>query len=413
MTPFFTMPTMKNAIYIIMLVLWAFESTCQINLVANPSFEILSNCPSNYGQISKANGWNILSTGRGGTPDLYSDCSTQPFSCGVPSNISGASFQFPKNGSNYAGISCTGSNIPTGFREYIQYSLANNLIPSKNYCVKFYANLSNHSSAKINTLGAYFDNGTVLALISHGMAYADSQQTLIIPQIYNSTNILGDTLQWMLIEGSFTATGNENYLTIGNFFPDSLSNIIGSSGNWHSYYYIDDISVIDISTPAHAGNDTILLVPDTVYLGRPSEIGLDESCIWFLDGVPIDTAAGIWVVPDSTSTYVLQQTLCGNVQYDTVTVTVDTGTGVERVGKQEIRVFPNPSGGEVWYGLDNEGVLDIEVFGMDGKVVYQERGVSGLKNNKIGYSFDRGVYVVVIRMDGRIFREKVVVVVWE
>jgi hypothetical protein len=55
-----------------------------------------------------------------------------------------------------------------------------------------------------------------------------------------------------LVSGSFIANGTERYLTIGNFLPDSLSNIIPldsvcSDPNGFGcgvYFYIDDVSLV-------------------------------------------------------------------------------------------------------------------------------------------------------------------------
>jgi hypothetical protein len=55
-----------------------------------------------------------------------------------------------------------------------------------------------------------------------------------------------------LVSGSFIANGTERYLTIGNFLPDSLSNVIPLDSvcsqpngfNCAVYYYIDDVSVV-------------------------------------------------------------------------------------------------------------------------------------------------------------------------
>ena len=96
--------------------------------------------------------------------------------------------------------------------------------------------------------------------------------------------------------------------------------------------------------PPYAGNDTLIHPGDSVFIGRQPEIGLDEDCIWFVNGQPIDTIAGMWVQPDSTTTYVLEQTICGNVSWDSVTVIV-SGVGIEAYAKDSkgIMLYPNPA----------------------------------------------------------------------
>ena len=319
-------------------------SFAQINLVTNPSFEEISFCPNFGGQINKAIGWSTLINGGGGTPDLYHVCCTNPSKCGVPSQSSFHTFQYPHSGNSYSGIQVLASN-DINYREYIQSKLKKGLSVGHIYCIKFYISLSDQNTSYIKPFGAYLDSGEVISLNTFGLAYANSMQQLANPQTYNSVLLLNDTINWIKIEGSFTATGIETYITLGNFFPDSLSDIefFGTPTLWMSYYYIDDISVIDANLPANAGNDTLIYPGDSVFIGRQPEIGLDEDCIWLVSGLPIDTIAGMWVKPDSTTTYVLEQTICGNVSWDTVTVSV-YGTGIAGYfNEAAFRIYPNPA----------------------------------------------------------------------
>jgi len=67
------------------------------NLVPNGSFEILSSCPSNGGQINLAVGWN---QGNEGSSDLYHACNTSTL--GAPNNSHG--FQKPKESKGEFGL---------------------------------------------------------------------------------------------------------------------------------------------------------------------------------------------------------------------------------------------------------------------------------------------------------------------
>lgn len=399
---------MKNIILLLIIVIAnTYQSDAQVNLVMNPSFEEMVTCPNSLSQIMFAIGWDTLRNGGGSTSDFYNECCS--FSaCRVPDNLKG--FQIPYNGKSYAGvISATQFSSGIQVREYIQGTLLNRLNNGNSYCVKFYVSLSNRSKFSCFSFGAYLDNGQIAS------APGTAPIPYISPQIINMQGQLDDTLYWVPIEGSFIANGTEEYITIGNFFPDSLSGIqpyqtgTGSFLFDGSYYYIDDVSVIDISTPAFAGNDTVIIKGDSVYLGRPSEIGLDEACIWFLDGVPLDTVAGIMVAPDSTITYVLQQTICGNVQYDTVTVTVDTSTATALAGfpKQEIKVFPNPTSGELFFSSGS--ATEILVYSIDGRLLHREENPGSSGKQKIDYLFEKGLYIVLIKTEDGVFREKVVV----
>jgi len=356
------------SLFIAFLFSLAFYAQAQVNLVVNPSFEDLIECPSGGNQIDSAKGWSTPIGGGGGNPDLFNVCCTDPFVCGVPLNSGNSSFQYPHSGNGYAGLDAIlGSNLDN-WREYIQSMLLKPLTQGNIYCVSFYVSLSDQSNAYIKPLGAYIDNGSISVIPPNGIA-------MVTPQVYNTTQVLNDKQVWIKIEGSFTALGNEQYITLGNFFTDANSDLvlIGAPTSWGSYYYIDDVSVIDASLPAFAGNDTLIHPGDSVFIGRPSEVGLDEDCIWFVDGIPIDTIAGMWVKPDSTTTYILEQTICGNVSHDTITVTV-SGVGVDEYqnSNQWVKVYPNPSDGDITiqYKFLGTDKCEFELYDVFGRKVY-------------------------------------------
>ncbi len=308
----------------------------QVNLVKNPSFENIYHCPNGPGEIDSAVNWRTPVNGGGGSPELYSSCYTG-VDIGVPINNSHQSFQQPHFGNNYAGIDVISSYQINNWREYIQGDLIDTLITGKTYCVTFYASLLNFMGAFIKPLGVYLDNGAISAPAPHGLAP-------YTPQVYNTGQQLSDTLNWMKIEGSFTANGTERYITIGNFFTDAASDIgfVGTPAHWYSYYYIDDVSVIDFSTQAYAGRDSTIALGDSVFVGRPPEVGLNEDCIWYVNNVPIDTVAGMWVKPTVPTTYVLQQTICGTTTYDSIKVNIE-GVGInELIMDNYITISPNP-----------------------------------------------------------------------
>ena len=364
----------------------------------NPSFE-LETCPgvwTGWGDVFQyIPGWDTLRNG-GGTPDVFDNCYTpsdQRYY--VPNNYWGT--QHPRSGNSYGGLVGVYNNVQV--REYIQGIFNENLISGHQYCVKFFVNLSNKSIKSIVTLGAYIDDGEV-----EGNAN-NFELPNVTPQIVNNLQQLDDTLSWIKIEGVFTANGTEEYITIGNFFPDEESGIFHSyplSTNLSAYYYIDDVSVIDMSTPAQAGNDTIIHPGESVFIGRQSEIGLNEACIWFVDGIPIDTIAGMWVTPEETTTYVLQQTLCGDIKYDTVTVVVDEFAGVFEFTKNtnEILVFPNPAREELYIHLKNKttAIEEITIIDVAGNVYYHEQFETGVKQCGVALEMilSNGLYILEV-----------------
>jgi len=93
-----------------------------------------------------------------------------------------------------------------------------------------------------------------------------------IPQIQlDTTALLLDTMEWSKISGVYTAVGNERFLTIGNFYADSQTDTLSHLGTWIlGYYYIDDVSVYEISNRI-AGNNSSICYRDSIQLGVPEQ----------------------------------------------------------------------------------------------------------------------------------------------
>ena len=214
------------------------------NFVPNPSFEQLDSCPPpTVGSINYAVPWYSPTLS---TPNTFNACAVNSWEFGIPSNIFG--YQNPRTGNGYAGI-VTYYSISHG-RDYISVKLDNPLIAGKKYCIGFYASLSNYDTTiwpnggsryAIDCLGAYLSDSAIHLNTSYIIP--------VIPQIVNpSGNYLVDTLNWMLISGTYISKlGGEQYLTIGNFNLDDSTNIIqvSMSHSGGADYYIDDVYVMD------------------------------------------------------------------------------------------------------------------------------------------------------------------------
>jgi gliding motility-associated-like protein len=219
----------------------------QLNLVPNPSFEQHTNCNLTNGSIGLfCPPWfqpNIEPFGGGvlgGSTDYYNACDIIN-GLGVPNNYLG--FQNAKTGSAYAGIEVFQVDTLFSLRDYLEVKLIETLKSSKSYCISLYVSLPNFIGCTIGTIGVYFTNDS---LIYNSPTYENIQVT---PQFENSsTFFLTDTLEWIQISGIYTASGGEQYLTIGNFRGNLLTpHLITNSGfiNYATYIYIDDVSVIE------------------------------------------------------------------------------------------------------------------------------------------------------------------------
>jgi len=372
--------------------LFIFYSKAQVNLVPNPSFEQLDSCPTSINQIMYASPWFQPFTDLSGNPnsstDLFSTCCSNN-SCSVPINFAGT--QQPKSGNSYVGLNLyfTPSSV---YREYIENILNDTLSNGKTYCIDFYISLGDNSKWAISNIGAYFSTDSCLQVIP------PSIELPYTPQVENSdTLIVKDKVNWQRISLPYQALGGERFMTIGNFNNNNNTDTMFVGGTTTSaYYYIDDVSVIDISTPAYAGVDTTITIGDSIFIGRTPEIGLNDDCIWYVNGSPIDTVGGLWVMPDSTTTYILEQTICGYTTYDTVTVTVLPTHINELFNENSVRIYPNPTTGETTLEMigseSNEWLM--AVLDVQGRTVI-EKLFNGNKI-KLKLALDSGVYLVRI-----------------
>lgn len=291
---------------------YSFLGLAQINLVPNPSFEVLDTCPYNLDQLPFASPWF---SPNGNTPDLFNSCAP----VGVPQNAMG--WQMPRTGNGYAGMSAyyyyyNGSNI--NMREYIAAPLLDTLRAGKKYCVEFYATRSDSSFWAINRLGLYF---SIPAIPNDNQG----ETINVVPQIYFDTNqIFIDDTSWVRVSGIFTATGGERYIYIGNFYGDSQIDTLSHLGIYlGAYYYVDDVAVYEIED-CIAGNDVSICFRDSIQLGVPEQPNIVYS--WLpIDGLSNANISNPTASPDTSITYTLTQIECDAVSTSSVTVTVDHG----------------------------------------------------------------------------------------
>lgn len=363
------------------------------NLVPNYSFEIYSGCPTASSQATLAIGW--YSPTQAGSPDYYNGCAPAS-GLGVPKASNGVFFQYAKTGVAFMGIACRDKASPD-IREYMQVQLSNTLSLNQCYLISFYANLKNYSDMSCNNIGAYISTNPInLTGSSYLLNYTPQAVT---------KNIISDTLNWTLIRGIIQASGNENYITIGNFYSDANTNVIitNTSTPNNAYYNIDDVSVVPIDSipggmPANAGPDQNIGIGDSTFIGY--EI-TNLNCNWFiLGGAQIATnTSGIYVKPTAPTTYVVEQNLCGTITYDTVKVWVSP-TGVNEYDKLQnsVNIFPNPNNGNVslQFAELTKGNVDVTISDVTGKIVYES--TLSVNNALTNFTIDvkSGIYFVKI-----------------
>lgn len=297
------------------------------NLVMNPSFENNSGCPMGPSELSRANNWTdpfvISGNDTCSTSDYFHACNPLgPLGVGVPGNIMGN--EPAHTGSGYAGLiiyegmALTGCTpmFSSGWREYVQGQLTSPLTAGEQYCVSFWVSLADGVKWASNNFGVYL-SPSQLAISCAGVSNSDLVSQGITPQLtYNGAPIM-ITNGWTQLQFTYTATGGEQYIVIGNFFDDSGTNYVCSDANAfnpYSYYYIDDVSVIqDICCDPLFTNPSPLCVTD-------SPVSLIANTIggtWSGDGV---NSSGIFDPSIAGSgTHTITYTLpCGSESIDIV-----------------------------------------------------------------------------------------------
>jgi hypothetical protein len=238
---------MKKIITLLLSFIFSAAAMSAQNLVLNPSLESYITCPG-FGQFSSAyiNNWSKPSYG---STDYYN------MSCAGIQPVS----QYPHGGEAYFGI--IAFNYSGEYREYATAQLSAPLVGGTVYLVTFYVSLNDGYIQAVNELGAY------LSATAPG-PFSNTLHIAVTPQVENTSGVLSSDTSWMLVSGIFTAAGGEQYITIGNFHNDAATTVtlVGSSGSYGAYYFIDDVSVVPNGTTGIESSDagTISVYPNPV-----------------------------------------------------------------------------------------------------------------------------------------------------
>jgi len=203
-------------------------------------------------------------------------------------------------------------------RDYIQVKLVDSLVINKCYSVEFYTNLVNFVPWAINNVGAYISNNAIHC--------TPPNPYNLTPQILLPGNpVISDTVNWVKVYGIYSATGGEDYITIGNFAYDSNTVFLPmiSSGGHQSYYYVDDVSLYEIKSAKalYSGNDTTICNSGFIQLGTTNYEGVTYR--WSpAAGLSDSTSGTPTASPTHTTTYYLTQTTPCATTTDSVKVTV-------------------------------------------------------------------------------------------
>lgn len=248
------------------------------NLVINPSFEDYEDCPNISSQLfppDHAGPFNVNDWYQAGfgTSDYFNACS--PGVYGVPST--GFGYQDAKEGSAFVGG--IASVDEDAYQEYVQGKLTAPLITGHNIYASYWTVVA---SSIFMTYGGAENLG---ALFTNDYIYDSTlSEASGIPQIGSPLNyVFTDTVNWEQVAGFFTASGGEQWITIGGF-P-----ILGDPEEELAmvYVYYDDVCVLDLE-----GAPSSTAVYDTFACpGNPATIAAadaDRHYLWD-DGSQLQT----------------------------------------------------------------------------------------------------------------------------
>jgi len=257
------------------------------NMVVNPSFEEIWNCPFTMNQTRFTKFWFPFGTADP-SPDFFHAC-TENKIVKVPGSIFG--FQHARTGEAYIGMinylttkSGGGWRVPANHREMVMVQLTKPLVAGNQYYAEMWINLADNCEFAINSFGMYF---------TRDMPSFDWQAMDLgyyKPQVSSDPDIVYDNNEdWVKISGTFTAKGDELALSIGTFEADSRLVVKKTKRKFAharndnlpkkyqpriAYYFIDDVKVVPIDP-----NESIYPEPiateatsEEEYFG-PAEVG--------------------------------------------------------------------------------------------------------------------------------------------
>jgi hypothetical protein len=223
------------------------------NLIRNESFETRksgTNCPIGPWQNQPTQGFPDIWTygfrngSVVGTPDYLQTCADINSGYNPNAHIYGA--QAPRTGNSMGGILASVPGTQGGtFAEYFIQEFTSPLLQGRQYQVEFYISLADQLKYACNGIGAYFTND-FSTLTSTGEKPNYDQFTPQIPNSYPTAYQI-DKTGWTKISGTYTPSiSGVKWIVIGNFRPDNRLMLSSPDpGTNNSYYYIDDVSVVE------------------------------------------------------------------------------------------------------------------------------------------------------------------------
>ncbi len=316
--------------------LWA-QPIPSTNLVLDGSFEDTIKCPRMYDFLFQ-NTLVYWSNSLGLSGSTQHQCN---LGCrGVPQNCNG--FEYPHSGSAYGAIiTYLPPSSTNGYHTWAIGQLSETLELNKRYRVILYVSLADSLLYACHNFGVYFSDTLPILVAPDG----GQSLNLTHPVNVNFHQDLKNKVGWTKLDTTFIATGNEHWITIGNFLSDAQS--------------------------------------DAEYVGGNSPM-----------------THSTWT--DQWGTYYLYQPWSYAVYYiDDVSVVLDDDTGLEGTGAGQVSVYPNPNTGSFVLRLAQPGPAWVELSTLAGQVVWAEQ-VQDNQELTPTPALSKGFYMVKVMRQGRV-----------
>lgn len=362
------------------------------NLVPNSDFEEYFICPTDAGQFNGfVKNWYNPTTY---FLSYFNSCADTEV-CSVPNNMYG--YNYARSGNGYADIGIYSFTFQE--RLYVSVKLMDTLKSGISYCVGFYINLMNADNSIYPNKGARFATDKISMFFSDTSILVNTSYIIpVIPQVnFINPEFYTDTVNWMLCYAQYTALGGEQYITIGNFDEDSVTNLlqISNSMSWCSGYYIDDAFVYKCSDVAiaEAVEDVHICRGDSVQIGM--QTFTDYKYKWLpAAGLSNDTVGNPYAAPQQTTKYYLYLNKYIET-VDSITVYVDN------CGLQMPNAFtPDGNGKNDIFKPLNSGFKELhgKIFNRWGMKIYEWNDANGGWNGKTeqGNYVSNGVYFYIV-----------------
>lgn len=213
------------------------------NLVPNPSFEEYEVCPYTIGfqPGNRPTHWRSWLN----SPDYFHACagSLQDIDTLVSVPQNGWGYQYPWDGDAYIGSFCYW--VTDEYREYVGAPLLEPMEMGQTYLVSFRVSLAVNGSY-VQAMGACNNIGVLFTTATNAWSGITGPPFPFrnYAHVY-SPDIITDSSDWTLVSGVFTADSAYQYVVLGNFFNNALTDTI-SLLPWNgevAYYFIDDVCV--------------------------------------------------------------------------------------------------------------------------------------------------------------------------